>query len=257
MNPTEPLDTGGAAATPGMSLPARLLNIFAEPGDVLEEVKVKPNSTGNWLVPALIFSVVIIASFLVIFSQPAIIQQIREQQAKELDRKVEAGSMTRTEADNRLAGFDKMGPTVMKIFLSIVGTITSFVRIFWWAFILWLLSRFALRTPLSYLKLLEVVGLATMIVTLGAIIGCLMTIYRGQLSWTSPALLISQFDPKNKSHALIGMWNPFTMWFVGVLAAGVAKLSGKSFGLALLVVGAYWVLWSLGLIALGLGEQAM
>ena len=39
-----------------MSLAARLLNVFATPGDVFDDVKVAPASTANWLVPALLLA---------------------------------------------------------------------------------------------------------------------------------------------------------------------------------------------------------
>src|SRR5690349_11241536 len=98
MNTMEPLPESGTPPTaPTMSLPARLLNIFADPGDVFEQVKTGPRSASNWLVPTLIMAVVVGISFFVIFSQPAVLQFVRDQQAKVLDQQVKKGEITQAE----------------------------------------------------------------------------------------------------------------------------------------------------------------
>ena len=44
----------------------------------------------------------------------------------------------------------------------------GFARVFWWAFILWLLGRLFLKVRFGYPKALEVAGLGLMISVLGA-----------------------------------------------------------------------------------------
>ena len=61
-----------------MSLTARLFNVFADPGEVFEEVKNGKPSAANWMVPALVFALAGVISVVVIFSQPAIVQQIHD-----------------------------------------------------------------------------------------------------------------------------------------------------------------------------------
>src|SRR6266567_4780149 len=101
---------------PRTSLVARLLNVFAVPGDVFEEVKTSLFNPSNWLVPLCISVLVGAVSAVVIFSQPAIMQQMREQQAKALDDKVKAGKITQADADKVTAMTEKvMTPGVMKI----------------------------------------------------------------------------------------------------------------------------------------------
>src|SRR3989442_13240174 len=82
-----------------MSLAARLLNVFATPGEVFEDVKTAPAAVANWLVPGVLLALVSIVMAIIISSQPAIRQQIREQQAKLIDKQVEAGKMPREKAD--------------------------------------------------------------------------------------------------------------------------------------------------------------
>src|SRR4051812_13913953 len=92
-------ETTPAAPVPAMPLVSRLLNIFADPGEVFERVKSGPASAANWLVPALISTVVGIISAIVIFSQPGITQKMHEQQVQEIEKRVQAGLMKQADAD--------------------------------------------------------------------------------------------------------------------------------------------------------------
>src|SRR5689334_20217825 len=113
---------------PAMSLAARLLNVFATPGEVFEDVKAAPSSVANWLVPAVLLAVVSVLFGIVMASQPAIRQQIREQQAKSLDQRVAAGHMTRAQADQTLDMLDKATLPIVVVSMPFVGL----ARVFWW-----------------------------------------------------------------------------------------------------------------------------
>src|SRR5260221_6341536 len=102
-----------APAPPATSLPARLLNVFAVPGDVFEEIKSSRPSVANWLVPMILMAIVGVISAIVMFSQPAIQQEVREQQSKAIEQRVKGGQMTRAQADQMEAMAEKyMTPTM-------------------------------------------------------------------------------------------------------------------------------------------------
>src|ERR1039457_44708 len=98
MDPETPTPTPTPATPPmpppATSLGARLLNVFASPAEVFEEVRTAPSTVANWLVPTLLSALVGLVACLLIFSQPAIVQQLHEQQAKAIDQQVKAGKMT-------------------------------------------------------------------------------------------------------------------------------------------------------------------
>ena len=122
---------------PSTGLWSRLMNVFAAPGEVFEEVKSSAPATGNWLVPVLILIVAGMISSLVIFSQPDIVQQIHEQQQKAFDRQISAGKMTQAQADQATAMADKFsGPTMLTIFGCVGAVTTGFASLFWTAFVL-------------------------------------------------------------------------------------------------------------------------
>jgi len=238
---------------------SRLLNVFAAPGEVFEEVKNSQSSTANWLAPALVYIVVGVISAVVIFSQPAIVQQIRDQQAKVMDDQVKAGKLTQAQADQALTMMDKFaGPTMLMVFGCVGAMFGSFAHIFWWAFILWLMAQLILKTKIPYLKAAEVAGLTTMILVLGAVVTILLTVITGKLGMTpSLALMLGNFDLKNKAHLLLAAVNIFSFWQIGVAACGLARLTGKPFAKALLLVFLYWLAFTLFFVGIGFGQMAM
>ena len=108
------------------------------------------------------------------------------------------------------------------------------------------------------MKAAEVAGLATMILVLGSIVATLLTVITGKLGATlSPALIISDFNLKNKLHMLLAAINVFNLWLVWVSAVGLSRLAGVPFGKSLLVLVIYWLAWTLFFIVIGAGQFAL
>jgi hypothetical protein len=247
--PAAPPELASSGAT---NIWAKLFNIFAVPGDVFAEIKSRPAAVANWLLPVLLVSALGVATSLVIFSQPNVQQQIREQQAKAMDKQVKAGKMTQAQADRAL---DFMGPSFMKIAGCIGSPIFTFFRLFWWAFFLWLFGRWLLKTQVEFLKALEVSGLAMMIALLGGIVALLLQMNLDRLMvMPSLALLLPEFDVTRKDHWFMAIVNPFYFWQVGIMALGLAKLAGTSFARAAIPVVGFWLLQESALIMAGLGQ---
>jgi hypothetical protein len=241
-----------------MSLAGRLLNVFAAPGEVFDEIKTTPHRAANWLVPVLISAIVGILSVIIMFSQPAIIQQIREQQTKVFEDQVSAGKLTRAQADQTEAMVEKFsGPATMMISGSIGTVCSSFIRVFWWAFVLWLLGLIFLKTKFDYLKMVEAAGLATMITILGTIVTLLLTVILGKMTTPSLALLLDHFDSKNGLHLALAAVNLFALWMVGVMAVGLSRLSGARFSKTLLLTAGFWLAVQLFFILLAVLSNAI
>jgi len=242
-----------APKEPTMSLAARLMNVFAIPGDVFEEVKSAQNRVGNWLVPVLIGCLVGVISIIVVFSQPAIKQQMREKQsaamAKKFDEMVKANKMTREQADRQIEALEKfMGPTMMMISGSMTIVVWSFGRLFFWSLVLWLVGRWLLKAHFKYMKTAEIVGLATMIGVLGVIVKTLLQVnFSNPAASPSLALTVGEFDEKNIVHMMLAMLNLFDLWEVCVLGAGLARLAGATWTRATLPVLLVWMFVSAAL----------
>ena len=246
-------------APPATSIWSRLTNVLVEPGAVFEEVKASAHSAANWLLPVALLSAAGVIAAFVMFSQPNIIQKIHEQQAKAIDKQVEAGKLTRAQADQALAMAEKFtGPTMMTIFGSVGAVILSFIRVFWWGLILWLISKIFLKQRIGYRKAVEVAGLTQVIILLNTVVGTLLIVCFGKLGATpSLALALGEIDFNSKVHLLMAAANVFYFWQVAVLSIGLARLSGASVPRALAFVGGYWLVTELLLIACGLGQFAI
>ncbi len=253
----EPPPLGTPAPT--TSLAGRLLNVFAAPGEVFEEVKATPPSVANWLVPVIIYAVVGAISVCIMFAQPAIQQTVHDQQVKAMDKLVQQGKLTQAQEDQALQVMEKfMGPTMLAVFGSVGIVIYSFVSLFGWALVLWLLGRWLLKARFDYLKAVELAGLSSVIIVLGMVVGTLLAVILGRLyAGPSLALLANDFDPKNRVHLLLGAANIIYLWHTGVRAIGLAKVSGAPTARVFAVVFGFWVLIELLLIAIGLGQWAL
>ncbi|MEO8429518.1 MAG: YIP1 family protein, partial [Verrucomicrobiota bacterium] len=150
------------------------------------------------------------------------------------------------------------GPGMMKVFGSVGAIIGSFVKIFWWGFVIWALARWLFKVEFPYMRAVEAAGLAAMFGVLGAIVSLLLAVTMGSMFATpSLALLVDEFSPANKTHLLLGAVNFFNLWLVGVLAFGLSRLSGISFGKAALVLFCFWTALELAFIFAGAGQMAL
>jgi len=239
------------------------MNVFAVPGEVFEEVRASAHVVGNWLVPALVGSVVGVISIFIVLSQPAIQQQLREQQdqaiEKRLDKMDQAGQLTRQQADQQKEFADKfMGPTMMKISGSLAAAFWSFARVFLWALVLWLLGLWLLQVRFDYLKAVEIAGLAGMIGVLGTLVKLLLQVNLCNLtSSPSLAMAVKNFDPKNPWHLVLAGLNVFDLWEVVLMALGLARLAGVPFARAGLPVFGVWVMLSSAMIVFAAAMQRL
>jgi hypothetical protein len=230
-----------------MSLAARMLNVFAIPGEVFTVVKVSRISIGNWALPMLLSAVVGAVTALVTFSHPAVQKQMQarlEQQVKVLDEQVKAGKIEQADADRFVAlARVVIAPPTLRLLGCVRDVGFGVARVFWWAFLLWLLGRLFLKARLNYLKTLEVAGLALMISVLGGMVMLLLVVNLPKL-FAAPglSLAVSDFDPMGKNPLLLGAYVIFSFWLIGVLSVGLAKLAGVPFLRAAWFVLACWLI---------------
>ncbi len=237
------------------------MNVFAVPGDVFEEVKASPNCASNWLVPIVLLSLVGAVSAFVIFSQPAIVQQLREKQEQAIQDQVKAGKIKQADADRVLAATQQfMTPNVMKIFGAVGAVVAGVLRVIWWAVVLSLLGRWFLKASIPFGKAMEVAGLALMIAVLGGIVTLLLTVnFSNMFATPSLALTVDHFDTSRRSHLVLGAINVFSFWLVGVLGAGLARLASVPWPRGAFLVCAYWLIQETFFILAGggLGQLAL
>jgi hypothetical protein len=127
----------------------------------------------------------------------------------------------------------------------VVVVFWSCLRIFGWALALWLVGRWLLKSSFGYLKAAEVVGLATMISVLGVVVKTLLQVnFSNPSASPSLALVVGQFDEKNVLHMMLAMLNLFDFWELGIMGAGLARLTGATWARATLPLLPVWMLVS-------------
>jgi len=250
--PQTPLTTG-KPSPPATSLGTRLTNVFVAPSEVFDEIKVSPPATANWIVPTVIAIIAGVIYIMVVFSQPGVLQNMRDAQEKKMQEIVAQGKMTQAQADQSSQFAEKiMTPTMIRTFGILAMVVFNPVALFAIAGVTWLLGRFVLHGDFQFIKTVEVVGLTGMISVLGSIVSMLLAvIYANPAMTPSLVLFVSHFDPQNKVHLLLSALNVMTLWYIGVLALGLAKLSGASYWKAAVwLYGLWYGIWAL--FALGL-----
>jgi len=227
----------------------RLANVYAAPGEVFDQVKASPPSTANWLTPVLIFIVVGWVGGWLVFSQASIKQQLRDIQEQAIQKQVDKGRLSQKQADS--AG-EKLGNIGAVVGIAVGVPFAAFASPLLWGLIVWLVGVKVFKGNFTYMKALEVAGLANMIGVLDSIVKTLLILVMGSL-FASPslALLVKQFDPQNPLHSVLAAISVMTFWALAVKAIGLSRLSGASFGKAAVWIFGIWVAWT-GL-AIGIG----
>jgi hypothetical protein len=246
-----------APQPPAMSLASRLFNVFATPGDVFEEVKAAPETTSNWLVPALILIAVSWVAAAVIFSQPSIKQQLSDLTEQAIQRQIDSAHLSEQQADQARAMGEKWAGISSQIGAALVPVVAGFIFPFLWGLIIWLLGVQLFKGHFSYMKAVEVVGLANMVSVLDVIVRTLLIVGLGNL-YASPSLvlLVKQFNPQNPVHGILGAVNVMTFWLLSVRAIGLARLSGASFAKSAVWVFCIWAAYTGSFIGIGALVQA-
>lgn len=240
-----------------MSLPGRLANVLATPGNVFDEVKAAPPCTANWLTPALLLIAVSWVAVWGIFSQEPIKRQLTETADKAVSQAVEkqvrAGHISQADADRAREAGAKWGVIGAEVNAAVGPVLLAFASPFWTGLVFWLLGAQLFKGGFSYMKAVEVAGLTNVIAVLAAVVKSLLVIGLGNIfAAPSLALLVKDFDPQNTGHVVLSLVNPFTFWVLLVRSLGLSKLSGASF-----VKCALWIfgIWAT-LVGAGIGIGA-
>jgi len=255
--PSTPEPPPQAPPAPATSLAGRLLNVFAAPGDVFSQVRNAGVAHANWLWPAILLTLAGWISAALVFSQPAIRQQMTELADKSIDQQVEKGRIPSSQAEKGRPIAEKMAVT-MALVAAVAGTpIVAFVTPFWWGLILWLGGK-VLHGNIPFLKTVEVAGLANMVLVLDTVVRTLLILVTGNV-FASPslALAVKDFDPQNSLHGLCALVNVMVFWVLSVRSIGLASLGGASVGKAASWVFGVWIAYTGTLFGLGLAWRAI
>lgn len=235
-----------------MSFSEKLVNIFAAPGELFENVRLTGKTPSNWIIPVAIMIVVAIAMQQLIMSNPSLLDQTKAMITKatneSFDKAVREGKMTPEQAEQQreqTANFTN--PTSgFAIAMRIAGTVITLpLMLFLISLVYWLLGRTAMHASAPYMKVVEVAGLVLLITAVESIVTTVMAIGMDSLhAGPNFAVFVQNFDLTNKLHAALAKVNVFTIWSLIVTGIGLSKLFQRDLPKVLVLVFALWILWT-------------
>jgi hypothetical protein len=226
---------------------------------VFESIKGQPTTTPGWLFPILISCLVAIIHVNVIFSQPAIIQTIKERQEEQIQQMIQKGTLTKEQAakaEEQMASY--MGPT----FLKITGSFDAVINVFLYTFLtgigVWLVGTKAIGGQFEFMKAVEIAALAGMIGILGAIVTMLLIVAKGNAMVNlGPMLLLEHFDAKNKTHQMLASINLMNFWYLAVLGLGLSRVANDRVIRGIAWVFGIWAVLRVAIVFSGLGQSGL
>jgi Yip1 domain len=241
-----------APKPPAMSLAARMMNIFAAPAEVFEDIKNSPPSTANWLVPAVVLVVIGWICSGIVLSQDAFRHQISDFVEKTVEKQIEKLHLSEEQANLQRKG-QEIG---WKINAVAGPALIAFATPFIWGLFLWLVGRKAFKANLPFMKGVEIAGLASMIGILEAVVKTLLIFVTGNImASTSLALLVKDFNPQNPTHAVFAIVNVMTFWVLVIRAIGLARVTNVTTGRAIAWVFSIWISYTAFFWGLGMAVQ--
>jgi hypothetical protein len=238
-----------------MSFSDKLMNVFASPGALFDNVASAEKQNSNWSIPLVLSIIIGVIFTFVVFSQPPIQDQMRATQQQAMDKMVASGKLTQEQAD--LAGENnpaKPGSPLFLIFGSVGVVIATAAAMFLAALAYWLIIKVGFKSTIPFMKVTEVVGLSMYISALGTLLSMILIVAMGSIhATTSLALFVSNFDQGNTVHKLLAAMNIMTFWSMGVSAIGLSKVCKLDLAKAAGVVIAVWVVWTAITVMLNIG----
>ncbi len=236
-----------------MSLSDKFVGILSSPAEVYQTIVGKETNTKNWSIPLVLTIIIGIIFTFVVFTQPAIQQEMEATQYKAMQKSVEDGKMTQEQMDRAVEmNPAKPGSPMFLIFGSVGVVFAIAIMVFLYSLVYFLIGKIAFHSSVSYSKILEVYGLAMYVAAVVSLLTMVFVVALGSIHASlNAALLVSNFDPLNKEHKMLAALNLFEFWNLFVIGIGLSKVWNVTIGKALGVVGGVWLVWNLIKIFVG------
>jgi Yip1 domain len=238
---------------PEMSLGLRFVNLFVAPSEVFEYLAKSPANPLNWALPLLLNCIAIVAFTMIAFSIPAVMQEAREAQSRQLDKLVADGKITAEQRTQQVEAMEKFS-TFVPLFGSLAGAVVMVMFAFVVGALVWLVSNKALGAATEFSKAMEISGLAGLVSVPGTVVKLALVMLRGSLNvGLNPGLLFPDIPGGSPlSTALAGI-DFFILWTVVLLAVGTGKITRRGFSATLPWFGGIWF----GFMVLVVGWSAL
>ena len=237
------------AETPGrMSLPARLLGVITNPAGVYDDVAATPRTPSNWIAPWLLLVIATAVLTQLLIQNADFAAQLMSVMREQVDLLVNDGAVPREDADRQLALLQPGMP--LFTVLSIAGpALWGLGMVFALSLLFWLIGRSAMHAFAPYMKVVEVVGLASLISVIELCVSTGLILATGTLTITpTAAALFPSMAQDSLLYALLLKANPFSVWLVIVTSVGLARLFARDVPKVIVLILSLWILWTVAML---------
>ena len=237
------------AETPGrMSLPARLLGVITNPAGVYDDVAATPRTPSNWIAPWILLVIATAVLTQLLIQNAEFAAQLMSVMHEQVDLLVNDGAVPREDADRQLALLQPGMP--LFTVLSIAGpALWGLGMVFALSLLYWLIGRSAMHAFAPYMKVVEVVGLASLISVIELCVSTGLILATGTLTITpTAAALFPSVAQDSLLYALLLKANPFSVWLVIVTSIGLARLFARDVPKVIVLILSLWILWTVAML---------
>ncbi len=252
-NYNEPVEEVMEESEEELSHTDKMVGVFVEPASTFEETSKFAPKAIDWLIPIVLVILVAILTNYVMMSNPAIKQQIIDNQMEmvrtNLQSAVDAGQMTPQQAEDQQSAIrdriEQQMSSGMWINI-IVILIATFLFFFILAAVYLLIAKVFLKGDGNYSSAMVAYGLSNYILIVQLIIMIVLAFATTSVvEGTSIALLID-VDRQSIGGYLLTKIDPLKIWFYAVLAIALAKMfKAKSSKMYFVWVFGLWIGFSI------------
>lgn len=238
------LPENGSAQEDQLSVSDAITGVITAPGETFETIANTPRKN-YWLIPVLISIVLGLISTFMFMQDAELVDKLMDKQKNKMREKFEEsikqGKMTKEDADKAIESMNPKG-TFFKI-IGFGGAAVGPFIILLLLSVVYLIALKIMKAQFEFTNILNVVGLALLIATVGNLISMVVSIIKGDLSTLGLSLFISESSAGEKMYSLISKIDIFYIWFYVVIAIGLSKIARIKMLKSVIVVFFVWIVY--------------
>jgi len=209
----------------------KMVGLFSEPANTFEKIALMPVKVFDWIMPLLIFMVILSLSTVIMQTNPQIKYSMMEKQMQSIqtnfNEAVNSGRMTQEQADTQLEAIrERMDEGGMAMLIpQIIGIIIfTFIVFFVISGFYFLIAKFVLKGDGSYGSAMVAYGLPFYIASIQVILQVIVAMLMGKMITDLSLTTFLDLDKKEFLGFLFSKLDVFSIWFYVIVGIAFAKM---------------------------------
>lgn len=230
-----------------MSHTDKLVGVFSEPGKTFTQIAKFPLKTADWIIPVCTLIVVSILSIVVLFSNPQIKLQAKQEGEKRIQKMVETGTIRPEAAEQQIEVSNKFFDSpLFYVITSVQALFASFIMFFIVSGVFLLFTKLVLKGEGTYKSAMIAYGLPYYILIIQGIVTVIIAFLMGKILRSTSVAEFVNVDKLSIVHWILGRLDVLSIWFYVVVGIGFAKLfNSKDTKKYIIMILSLWIGFSL------------